>query len=107
VPPIVVFGTPIPVDGKSPTNTKDVIAAKGRPTVFDPEWMFLASSGTIVVAPNEEVLSFGHVVMGGIAMGIFGSGVNEADSKIPNLQRSITTLNDTLIFGPFRMDISN
>jgi hypothetical protein len=23
------------------------------------------------------------------------------------LQRSITTLNDTLIFGPFRMDISN
>ncbi len=107
VPPVVVFGPPIPVNGKSPANTKDIVAAKGRPTVFDPEWMSLASSGTIVVSTNEEVLPLGHVVVGRVAMGLFGSGVNEANSKVPNLQGTVAPFNDVLKFTPFRVDISN
>jgi hypothetical protein len=107
VPPVVVFGPPIPIDRKSPTNTKYIITAKGRPTVFDPEWVSLASSGTIVVSTNEEVLPLGHVVVGRVAVGLFGYGIDKPDSEIPNLQGTVTPFNDIPIFIPLRMDISN
>jgi hypothetical protein len=107
VPPVVVFGPPISVNGKSPANTKYIVAAKGRPTVFDPEGVSLASSGTIVVSTNEEVLPLGHVVVGRVAIGFVGTRVDESDSKIPNLQGTVAPFNDVLKFTPFRVDISN
>ena len=106
MPPIVVFGTPVPVNGESSSNTKDVVATKCGPAVFNPERMSGTNSGIIVVATDEPMLTFSHVIVGGVAVWPFGIGVDETYSKIANLQGAVASIDQLFVAIPFCVDIT-
>jgi hypothetical protein len=53
----------------------------------------LTNTGVVVVTPNEEVFSLGHVVIRGIAVRFFGHGVDKPHAEIPHLERAFTAFN--------------
>jgi hypothetical protein len=107
MPPIIPFSASVFVDGDSATYAENVIASEGRTSIFDPKRMPGASARVIMVPPNEEMLSFSHVVIWRVGVRLFRIRVNKTYSKVSDLEGAFAVFDQFFVGCPFRMNIAD
>jgi hypothetical protein len=107
MPPIVPFSPSILVDRQGTPNTKDIISAKCRSPILNPEGVARTSGRIVVITSDEVMLSLGHCVIGWVAILFLCYRVAKPDSKVSHLKRTLTTFQELLVGRPLCVNISN